>query len=241
MNRWRHSFTVEQVPRSRIRDGRDRPGAGRAVSPCPGPWPSVQGVRRIGVMLVRRSVILILFLAFAAPALPQGAPGKDPGAAARKKLFRERFLDHFTLGVEAPLSWIEETRAQNGCRWDCSVCYLSGGAATGEKPFWLNYGNSPQRMVADCKKSGVVPWFAFYALAQSAPARYKPSPDKATPINAKVPATMKEYFTLFKTIVEGAGKEAPWPVMVHIEPDEWCHLLVSGGMDPAKVDVKIGS
>jgi len=192
-------------------------------------------------MAVRHYAVLILFLALAAPALSQTAPAKDPGAASRKKIFRDRFLDHFSLGVEAPLPWIEETRSQNGCRWDCTVCYLSGGAATGEKPFWLNYGNSPQRMVADARKSGVVPWFTFYALAQSAPARYKPGPDKATPINAKVPATMKEYFTLFKAIVEGAGKEAPWPVMVHVEPDEWCHLLISGGMDPAKVDVKVGS
>lgn len=192
-------------------------------------------------MAVRRPAALILFLALAAPALPQSAPAKDPGAAARKKIFRDRFLDHFNLGVEAPASWVEETRAQNGCRWDCSVGYLSGGAATGEKLGWLNYGNSPQKMVADARKAGLAQWFTFYNLAQSAPARYKPGPAEATPVNAKVPGTMKEYFGLFKTLLESVALEAPWPVMLQIEPDEWCHLLLSGGMDPAKVDIKVGS
>ena len=29
--------------------------------------------------------------------------------------------------------------------------------------------------------------------------------------------------------------------LLHIEPDEWCHLLLPAGMDPNKVDVKVGS
>ena len=189
-------------------------------------------------MVVRVGILFLILVSFVSA---QSSPSKDPGAAARKKLFRERFLDHFNLGVEAPAAWIEETRSQNGARWDCSVAYLSGAAATNEKPYWLNFGNSPQKLVADARKAGVAPWFTFYLLAASAPARYKPGPAQATPINAKVPNTMKEYFTLFKTLMEGAGKEAPWPVLVQIEPDEWCHLLLSGGMDPAKVDVKVGS
>jgi len=133
-------------------------------------------------MVVR---VAVQSLILASLALAQSAPAsKDSGAAARKKLFRERFLDHFNLGVEAPAAWIEETRAQNGCRWDCSVAYLSGSAATSEKPFWLNFGNSPQKLVADAKKAGVAPWFTFYLLAASAPARYKPGPAQATPVNA---------------------------------------------------------
>jgi len=189
--------------------------------------------------MVRRVAILVLVLGSLAVA--QSAPSKDPAAALRRKLFKERFLDHFNLGVEAPAEWIMETRERNGCRWDCSVQYLSGGAATGEKPFWLNFGNSPQKLVADAKKAGIVPWYSFYLLAASAPARYRPDPPHATLANVKVPGTMKEYFGLFKTCMEGFGKEAPWPVMVHIEPDEWCHLLLNSGMDPAKVDVKVGS
>ncbi|HLY11366.1 MAG TPA: hypothetical protein VKW04_18835, partial [Planctomycetota bacterium] len=192
-------------------------------------------------MSCRRLAALLLFLGLSTPVLPQAAPAKDAGAAVRKKLFRDRFLDHFNLGVDAPAAWIEETRAQNGCRWDCSVAYINGSAGTGDKPYWLNYGNTPQKLVAEAKKAGVAPWFTFYVLAASAPARYKPGPAEATPANAKVAATMKDYFELFKTLIVGAGKEAPWPVLVHVEPDEWCHLLLSGGMDPAKVDIKVGS
>src|SRR5688572_9004272 len=189
-------------------------------------------------MIVR---IILLLLAGAATAIGQSAPTKDPARDVRRKLFRDRFLDHFNLGVEAPHEWFVEVREKNGARWDFKAQYLSGGAAIPEKPFWLNFGNSPQKLVADARKAGVVPWLTFYALAASAPARYKPGPAEAVVANAKVPATMKEYFTLFKTLVEGCGKEAPWPVMLHIEPDEWGHLLLAGGMDPAKVDVKVGS
>ncbi|MCW8131947.1 MAG: hypothetical protein KIS92_16495 [Planctomycetota bacterium] len=184
--------------------------------------------------------ILLCALALANLRAPAGETS-DPGLDARKKILRERFLDHFNIGVQAPTEWIKETREKNGCQWDCSVAYLSGGF--GEKQYWLNYGNTPQKLVASAKDAGVVPWFTFYALAASVPARYKPGPAQATPVNARVPETMKGYFELFKTLMEGAGKEAPWPVMVQIEPDEWCHLLLSANprMDPEKVDVKVGS
>jgi hypothetical protein len=109
------------------------------------------------------------------------------------------------------------------------------------KPFWINFGNSPEKLVADSKKVGVVPWMTFYHLAKSAPALEKPGSAQATPINAKVASTMKEYFGLFKTLLEGCAKDPSWPVMVHLEPDEWCHLYLAAGSDPAKVDIKIGS
>jgi hypothetical protein len=183
--------------------------------------------------------ILILLLCGSA-AVGQAAQ-KDPNRDARRKLFRERFLDHFSLGVEAPNEWIIETREKNGCRWDFKAQYLSGGAGLPEKPFWLLNGNTPKTFIDGARKGGVTAWLTFYALAASAPARYKPGPAEATVVNAKVASTMKSYFELFKTFVEGAGKEAPTPVMLQIEPDEWCHLLLSANMDPAKVDVKVGS
>jgi hypothetical protein len=189
-------------------------------------------------MAMRCAVLVFACLSIA---VGQSTPVKDPGRETRRKLFRERFLDHFTLGVEAPIDWLAETKDKNGCRWDCKVLYLPGGAALPEKPYWLINGNSPQKLVADARKVGVIPWFTFYNLASSAPARYKPGPAQATPANAKVASTMKEYFLLFKTALESCAKEAPWPVMMHIEPDEWCHLLLTAGMDPAKVDVKVGS
>ncbi len=172
-------------------------------------------------------------------ALPVQARQKDPARDARRQIFREKFLDHFTLGVEAPVEWIVETREKNGARWDCKVAYLAGGA-TGELPYWLRWSPIQQR-IQECRRAGVIPWFTWYMLAQSAPARYKPGPAKATPVNAKVPETMKAYFGLFKTLMQECAKEAPYPVMVQIEPDEWGHLLIPAGMDPAKVEVKVGS
>ncbi len=168
------------------------------------------------------------------------AAQKDPARENRRKIFRDCFLDHFTLGVEAPTEWLIETREKNGARWDCSVAYLAGGAATGAPPYWLRWSPIRQR-IQSCRRAKVIPWFTYYMLAQSAPARYKPGPAKATPLNAKVPETMKEYFGLFRTLMQECGKEAPYPVMVQIEPDEWGHLLIPAGMDPAKVDVKVGS
>jgi hypothetical protein len=185
--------------------------------------------------------IVLMLLACAATALGQAAPAKDPHRETRRKLFREKFLDHFNLGVEAPIEWIAETREKNGCRWDFKAQYLSGGAALPEKPFWLQNGNTGRTFVAEARKAGTTAWLTFYALAASAPARYKPGPAEATVLNARVPNTMREYFTLFKTFLDGAAKEAPTPVMVQIEPDEWCHLLLAAGMDPAKVDVKVGA
>lgn len=184
---------------------------------------------------------LILILLLCASAAVGQAAQKDPNRDARRRIFREKFLDHFNLGVETTGEWIAETREKNGCRWDFKAQYLSGGAALPEKPFWLLNGNTPRSFVDNARKCGTTAWLTFYALAASAPARYKPGPAEATVTNAKVATTMKAYFELFKTFVEGAGKEAPYPVMLQIEPDEWCHLLLSANMDPAKVDVKVGS
>jgi hypothetical protein len=187
------------------------------------------------------SRIAILVLLLAGLAFAQSAPAKDPGAAGRKKLFKDRFLDHFSWGVAAPEAWLEETRDKHGCRWDFSVHYITSPGPKWEKPYWLNFGNSPEKLVADAKKAGVVPWCTWYMLAACPPACYKPGPAQACPANAKVANTMNEYFTLLKTFLEGAAKGAPWPVMLQIEPDEWCHLLLTAGMDPAKVEVKVGS
>lgn len=190
-------------------------------------------------MKLFRLVLPVLAL-FPSVAWSQAAPSKDAARELRRRAFRERHLHHFNLGVEAPQAWIQETREKHGAAWDISALYLAGGAGLGEDPYWVNLG-VPAKRLAEAKQSRVTPWFTFYLLAASAPARYQPGPAEATPINAKVPATMKHYFSLFKSLMEICGKEAGGPVLVHIEPDEWCHLLLSAGMDPAKVDVKVGS
>ncbi len=179
-----------------------------------------------------------LLAALPLPAQPRDA--RDLGREARKQLFRERFLDHFMLGIEAPGEWLKETREKNGCRWDAQVGYLSGGAAK-EEPWWLKYSNHPAVRIKECKAVNAVTWFTWYLLADSAPANYKPGPAQATPVNAKVAATMRSYFELFKRLMQICGEHAPHPCAVQIEPDEWGHLLLSAGMDPAKVDVKVGS
>ena len=186
------------------------------------------------------SVLVLLLLSAPVPSVAQPKDARDPGREARKRLFRERFLDHFMIGVEAPGEWLKETLEKNGCRWDAQVGYLSGGAAK-EEPWWLKYSNHPAVRIKECKAVNAVTWFTWYLLADSAPASYKPGPAQATPVNAKVTATMKSYFELFKRLMQICGENAPHPCAVQIEPDEWGHLLLSAGMDPAKVDVKVGS
>lgn len=126
-----------------------------------------------------------------------------------------------------------ETREKNGCRWDVRCGYLSGGAGLGEDPWWLKYG-AAEGSLRDAKRHGAVVWFTYYLLAASAPAQ-------ATPVNMKVPGTMRDYFTLFKRLMLLCAKHLDVPVVVQIEPDEWGHMLLTAGMDPEKVDVKVGS
>jgi len=164
----------------------------------------------------------------------------DPAKASRQQILRERLLDHFFWGISAPAEWMAETRAANGAKWDVQCGYLSGGAGDADDPWWLKYG-AAERRLGEGARTGHVVWFTYYLLAASAPAHYKPGPAQATPVNAKVAATMKSYFELFKRLMVMCGKHGDVPVVVQIEPDEWGHLLLSAGMDPARVDVKVGS
>ena len=178
----------------------------------------------------------------------------DPGRDARRKLLKEQVLDHFMLGIEAPIEWMNETREKNGARWDARIQYFSGGAAKNSwdtvflEP-WNKYVNpnkergtwGEKMFIKPTVDAGYMPWITFYNLAQSLPADYKPGPAQATPANAKVPATMKAYFEQFKLLMQLCDKHKPKPIVVQIEPDEWGHLLISGKMDPAGVDIKIGS
>jgi hypothetical protein len=178
----------------------------------------------------------------------------DPGREVRRKLLREQVLDHFMLGIEAPIEWMNETRDKNGAKWDARIQYFSGGAAKNSwdtvflEP-WNKYVNpnkergtwGEKMFIKPTVENGYMPWITFYNLAQSYPADYKPGPAQATPANAKVPATMKAYFEQFKLLMQLCDKHKPKPIVVQIEPDEWGHLLISGKMDPAGVDVKVGS
>jgi hypothetical protein len=164
----------------------------------------------------------------------------DPAKARRQKILRDRLLDHFMWGIPAPVDWMKETSAKNGAHWDIRDAYISGGAGDPEDPWWIKYG-AADGMLKEGANLNCVVWYTWYALAQSAPAHYLPGPAQATPANAKIPATMKAYFTNFKRLLQICAKHPETIVVIQIEPDEWCHLLISGGMDPNKVDVKVGN
>ncbi len=170
----------------------------------------------------------------------RSAKADDVAKAARQKIMREVLLDHFCIGIEAPPEWHDDVRKTNGARLDFNVCYLSGGAAK-DTPWWIKYSDFVGVSIQRCKARGQGMWFTFYMLAESNPADYKPGPAQATPTNAKVAGTMKSYFELFKHFCETCAAYPDVPVVAQIEPDEWCHLLLSAKMDPAAVDIKVGT
>jgi len=181
----------------------------------------------------------------------------DPGKAARQKLLRERILDHFCIGIEAPIEWMNETRDKFGARWDIRTAYFSGGAdkeppaaRSWDSVFWDNQWENPKKergvwarkmFIKPTADNNYIAWITMYNLAQSNPSDYKPGPAQATPANAKVAKTMKSYWEQVRLLMKLCKEQDPKPVVVQIEPDEWGHLLLSAHMDPAKVDVKVAS
>ena len=191
---------------------------------------------------MRKLAFTIVLMAAAVSAFsPRSLRAEEDAAKARRqKILHDRLLDHFMWGIPAPLDWMKETIEKNGARWDIRDAYISGGAGDPEDPWWIKYG-AADNMLKEGPSIGCVVWYTWYALAQSAPAHYKPGPALATPANAKIATTMNAYFTNFKKLLQICAKHPETIVVIQIEPDEWCHLLISGGMDPSKVDVKVGS
>ncbi|MCY3021133.1 MAG: hypothetical protein NTW87_19135 [Planctomycetota bacterium] len=185
------------------------------------------------------------------------SPNADPGKAARQRILRERILDHFCIGIEAPIEWMNETRDKFGARWDIRTAYFSGGAdkeppaaRSWDSVFWDNKWENPKKergvwarkmFIKPCADNNYVGWITMYNLAQSNPANYQPGPAQATPTNAKVVKTMASYWEQVKLIMKLCKEQEPKPFVVQVEPDEWGHLLLSAHMDPLKVDVKVGA
>ncbi len=184
------------------------------------------------------------------------AKDKDPGIAARKAHL-ENVLQHFNLGVCASVEYLDETRDKNGAKWMFRQQYVSGGAGWDDKRQtwdtvflfdWNKYVNPDKKRgvwldtwVKATVDHGYIPWITMYNLAQSFPADYKPGPPQATPANAKNVETMRSYWEQVKLMMQICGKYPDKPMVVQVEPDEWGHLLIAGGMQPTKVDVKVGS
>lgn len=206
---------------------------------------------------MNRLMACILSAALLAMPSARASEPADPGVAARKKIMRERFLANFMLGTTAPIEWFNETRDKNGAKWDFRQQYFSGGAQKGwdivfYEPYnkWVNpdkvKGVWGDKIIKECVDSGYVPWITMYNLAQSQPAEYKPGPAQATPRNAAVTETMKAYWEQVRLVMKLCDKYKPFPIVIHVEPDEWGHMLLGGphqgkDLDALKVDCKVGA
>ena len=83
-------------------------------------------------MLFRRSLfglVMCALLTMSSVGASEILPGiSDPGMATRAKLKEKYLLQYFTLGINAPVEWVVETREKNGAKWDFRMQYWSGGA-----------------------------------------------------------------------------------------------------------------
>ncbi|HYE08375.1 MAG TPA: hypothetical protein VEL07_22895 [Planctomycetota bacterium] len=205
---------------------------------------------------------IVLAAASLAAALAAGEERGDPGVATRRRLLEERVLPHFAFGVGGPAEWIRETRDRHGCQWRFLAQYLSGGAGwDGVKQTWdtvflhdWDRWTNPERRrgvfaelaIRGALDAGCTPWLTFYNLAQSHPADYLPGPKDATPVNAANATTMRAYWEQAKVLMQACDRFRPHPIVVHVEPDEWGHLLLAGRrgaggrLDPAGVAIQVG-
>jgi hypothetical protein len=189
-------------------------------------------------------------------------PVADTGLAAREALKQQYLFGNVGIGLSAPTSWMNDTRSGHGCQWRWLAQYFSGGVAHGDDPDhhgwdevfqrpwnqWVNPDSIPgmwgRQRIEDAINSGYMPWITMYNLSQSAPANYQPGPPEAVATNIRVASTMRAYFEQFKLFFQIAAEYREHPIVVHVEPDEWGHMLltVSGTMlDPEAVSVRVGS
>ena len=206
-------------------------------------------------------ICLCLVVVISAVSAAEIIPGvEDPGIEIRQKLKEKRLFDYFSLGTTAPPEWFAEVREKNGAKFHFRQAYFSGGAGwDGKRGSWdtvfLHNWNKwvnpekrkgvwAEKFIKPTVEQGMIPWITMYNLAQSHPADYKPGPAQATPVNARNAATMRAYWEQVKLIMQLCDKYKPAPIVIHVEPDEWGHLLLhatGSPMDSFTVDVKVGS
>jgi hypothetical protein len=174
------------------------------------------------------------------------ASAADDGAIARQQILQSRFFTRFTMGQDAPVAWFVDTQANNGCHWDMRAQYLSGGVDWvfswgNSTPWFFQFGN-PSDSVKEGANQGpasYMMWFTWYMLSQSKNkdglTYATDGPAKTAPANAKDPALMRDYFEMYKRLMVDLATAAPTPVVVHVEPDEWCHILLAGPTTPDPV------
>jgi len=179
----------------------------------------------------------------------------DTGVASRQAFMKQYMLGEFNIGISATTEWLNNTRDTNGCRWRWSAFYLAGGAHSGwDKVFydpwnrWVNPDSVPgvygRQQIQEALKNRYIPWITTYNLSQSKPAEYLPNPPAAVATNIMVASTMKAYFEQFKILMKICAGFADTPIVVHLEPDEMGHMLLTVNrtdLDPTAVTVKVGS
>lgn len=196
------------------------------------------------LLVVLAACLLLAPAAAGAAAERKAAKGDDGGRAKRQQILKQEVLDHFVFGVCSTVEWHTEVRQVDGARFDFSNDYLSAGVGHGD-PWFFKYSPFLFNRGEEAKRLGMGRWFTWYMLSQSKSPEgltYEGTgPAKTAPANAKHAAVMREYFEWFKKSLIECAKHPDVPTVMQIEPDEWCHLLLAGGMDPTKCEVKVGS
>ena len=188
-----------------------------------------------------------------------GGSGGDDGKAAREAIIEELLLQELNFGVTAPTEWMNETRDGHGTRWKWRAQYFSGGANHPDgggwhdvfyKPRneWENPDNIPgmwgRKWIDATIAEGYLPWITTYNIGQSYPALYQPNAPEAVATNIVLSDTMLAYFEQFKLLMEICAEYPDQPIVVHLEPDELGHMLLTADgdtLDPEAVLVQVGS
>jgi hypothetical protein len=140
----------------------------------------------------------------------------------------------FELGMADPPGGAAELAAAGG--FGIRYQYLSGGVNTGEGwQQWSPEGTFVDRYVSESLASGMLPVFSYYMLLQSAPGNANPSASEQEKdlINLAAPGTMRAYFLDLEAFLRRAGKFAPHPVVLDVEPDLWGYMQQAAQQDDA--------
>ncbi len=211
-------------------------------------------------------MLLIIIFAFL-PRLVVGAeefnrPSFNSGNLTPRQHMKKLFQKEFTINVKATTSWMNETRDNNGCRWQWRPQYFCGGVAHELtdmehqgweeiflRPYnkWVNPDSIPgmwgRRHIQETLDSGYLQWITTYNIGQSYPAHYQPNTQEAVLTNIKVKETMLAYYKQFKLLMQIVAEFPDYPFVIHVEPDELGHMMISAPgdtLDPEAIFIYAG-
>ncbi|MBW2528726.1 MAG: hypothetical protein JRI23_31415 [Deltaproteobacteria bacterium] len=190
-----------------------------------------------------------------------GGGGGDSAKAVREQIIDELLGQELNFGVSAPPEWMNETRDDHGTRWKWRAQYFSGGSNHPDsstnrgwhdvflRPYneWENPDQIPgmwgRKWIEATIAAGYMPWITTYNIGQSHPANYQPNAPEAVATNIVLADTMLAYFEQFKLLMEICAEYPEQPMVVHVEPDELGHMLLTvdgDTLDPEAVFVQVG-